>query len=347
MKRPHRRQFLHHRFAASRRNAMHLPRRQFLHLAAGIAALPLVSLTARAQTYPTRPVRVIVPYAPGGPTDLFARLIAQKLSEHLGQQFFVEHAGGAGANIGIGLPAKASPDGYTLLVAAAPLVINPTLSGAVPYDPVKDFDPITLAVASPGLLTVHPSLPVHAVKELVALVSNNPRKYSYSSPGTGTPPHLVGELFRLSLKLDLVHVPFNSGGLAIGSTLAGHTPVSFGTLPPAVAHIKDGKLRALAVTSKARSQTLPDVVTMAEAGYPDIAGESWFGVVAPATTPRNIIVLLNREIARITALGDVKERLATLGFEPVATSPEQFGGRIKSDAETWAKVIRAANIKPE
>jgi tripartite-type tricarboxylate transporter receptor subunit TctC len=331
MKLPHRRQFLR-RLAASRRNAVQLPRRQFLHLAAAVAALPLVSLTARAQAYPTRPVRVIVPYAPGGPTDLFARLIAQKLSEHLGQQFFVENVGGAGGNIGMGRAAKAPPDGYTILVAAAPLVINPTLYGAVPYDPVKDFDPITLAVASTVLLTVHPSLPAQTVRNLIALIRDNPGKYSYASPGTGTPPHLVGELFRLSLKLDLVHVPFNSGGLAIGSTLAGHTPVSFGTPPAAVAHIKDGKLRALAVTSKARSQALPDVATMAEVGYPDIAGESWFGVVAPATTPREIIVLLNREIVRITALDDVKQRLATLGFEPVATSPEQFGGRIKSDA---------------
>jgi tripartite-type tricarboxylate transporter receptor subunit TctC len=326
---------------------MPLPRRQFLHLAAGVAALPLASLTARAQIYPTRPVRVIVPYAPGGPTDLFARLIAQKLSERLGQQFFVENIGGAGGNIGMGRAAKAPPDGYALLVAAAPLVINPTLYGVVPYDPIKDFDPITLAVASTVLLTVHPSLPARTVKDLIALIRDNPGKYSYASPGTGTPPHLVGELFRLSLKLDLVHVPFNSGGPAIGSTLAGHTPVSFGTLPPALAHIRDGKLRALAVTSKARSQSLPDVATMAEAGYPDIAGESWFGVVAPARTPREIIGLLNREIVRVTALDDVKTRLATLGFEPVATSPEQFGGRIKSDAETWAKVIKAANIKPE
>src|SRR5262245_20224006 len=297
MKFPNRRQLL--RLAASRRNAMQLPRRQFLHLAAGVAALPLVSLSARAQTYPTRPVRVIVPYAPGGPTDLFARLIAQKLSEHLGQQFFVENIGGAGGNIGMGRAAKAPPDGYTILVAAAPLVINPTLYGAVPYDPIKDFDPITLAVASTVLLTVHPSLPARTVKDLIALVRDNPGKYSYASPGTGTPPHLVGELFRLSLQLDLVHVPFNSGGLAVGSTLAGHTPVSFGALRPAVAHIQDGKRRALAVRSKAR--TLPDVATMAEAGYPDIAGESWFGVVAPAKTPREIIALLNREIVRITA----------------------------------------------
>ena len=326
---------------------MKLLRRQFLHLAASAAALPALSRFALAQAYPTRPVRVIVPYAPGGPSDLFGRLIAQKLSEHLGQQFFVENLAGAGGNIGMGRAAKAAPDGYTILVAAPPLVINPTLYGAAPYDPLKDFDPITLAVASTVLLAVHPSLPAQTVNDLIALIRDNPGKYSYASPGTGTPPHLVGELFRLSLKLDLVHVPFKSGGLAVGSTLAGHTPVSIGTPPPAVAHIKEGKLRALAVTSKVRSQALPDVATMAEAGYPDIAGESWFGMVAPATTPREIVGLLNRAIVRITVLGDVKERLATLGFEPVATSPEQFGTRIKSDAETWAKVIRAANIKAE
>jgi tripartite-type tricarboxylate transporter receptor subunit TctC len=326
---------------------MRFPRRTFLRLAAGTAALPALSHIARAQSYPTRPVRVIVPYAPGGPTDLFARLIAQKLSEHLGQQFFVENIAGAGSNIGLGRGARAAADGYTLVVAAAALVINPTLYGKVPYDPVKDFDPVTLAVTSTVVLTVHPSLPVQTVKDLVALIASNPGKYSYASPGTGSPPHLVGELFRLTLDLDLVHVPFNSGGLAVGSTLAGHTPISFGTPPPVVAHVKDGKLRALAVTSKGRSQSLPDVPTMAQAGYPDIAGESWFGIVAPTTTPRDIIAQLNREIVKITALPDFQERLATLGFETVGIGPDEFGARIKTETESWARVIRAANIKPE
>ena len=184
---------------------MKLPhRRQLLHLAASVAALPAVSRFAWAQAYPARPVRVIVPYAPGGPSDLFARLISQKLSERLGQQFFVENIGGAGGNTGTGRGARAAPDGYTILVVGAPFAINPSLYTTLPYDPLKDFDPVTLAVAATVVMTVHPSVPAHSVKELIALIANNPGKYSYASPGTGTPPHLVGELFRLSLNLDLV-----------------------------------------------------------------------------------------------------------------------------------------------
>src|SRR5262245_37179998 len=187
---------------------MKLPRRTFLHLAAGAAALSALLRVARAQAYPTRPVRVIVPFAPGGPTDIFARLVAQKLSEHFGRQFCVEHIGGAGGNIGMGQGAKAAPDGYTMLVTGAPIVINPTLYERVPFDPYKDFDPVTIAVTSPDMLSVNPSLPVQSVKDLVALIKAHPGKYNFASPGTGTPGHLVGELFRLSLGLDLVHVPF-------------------------------------------------------------------------------------------------------------------------------------------
>jgi tripartite-type tricarboxylate transporter receptor subunit TctC len=326
---------------------MKLPRRNFLHLAAGAAALPAVARIARAQSYPARPVRVIVPYAPGGPTDVFGRLIAQKLSEQLGRQFFVENIGGAGGNIGMGRAARADRDGHTVVMVATPLAINPSLYDSVPFDPIKDFDPVTLAVSTTTVLAVHPSVPAQTTRDLVALIRANPGKYSFASPGTGTPSHLLGELFRLSLKLDLVHVPFNSGGLAIGSNLAGHTPLSFGTPPPALPHLKDGKLRALAVTSKARVPTLPDVPTMAEAGYPDVEGESWFAVAVPAGTPKEIIALLNREIVKAMALPDVKERLETLGFDSIASTPEEFGARIRTDTEKWGKVIRAANIKPE
>jgi tripartite-type tricarboxylate transporter receptor subunit TctC len=324
---------------------MKLPRRKFLYLAAGAAAQPAVARIARAQSYPARPVRVIVPYAPGGPTDVFGRLIAQKLSEQLGRQFFVENIGGAGGNIGMGRAARADRDGHTVVMVATPLAINPSLYDSVPFDPIKDFDPVTLAVSTTTVLAVHPSVPAQTTRDLVALIRANPGKYSFASPGTGTPSHLLGELFRLSLNLDLVHVPFNSGGLAIGSNLAGHTPISFGTPPPALPHLKDGKLRALAVTSKARVPTLPDVPTMAEAGYPDVEGESWFAVAVPAGTPKEIVALLNREIVKAMALPDVKERLATLGFDSIASTPEEFGARIRTDTEKWGKVIRAANIK--
>ncbi len=323
------------------------PRRQFLRLAAGAAALVAVPRVGTAQAYPARPVRVIVPFAPAGPTDVFARLMAQKLSEQLGAQFYVENIAGAGGNIGAGRAAQSSPDGYTLLVNGANHVVNPALYQRVPYDPTKDFDPVTLAVTAPAVLTVNPTLPVDTVRDLVALIRAHPGKYSYASPGVGTPPHLVGELFRLSLGLDLVHVPFNGGGPAIASAVAGHTPISFGSMAPAVPLVKDGKLRALAVSSKTRSHALPDVSTMTEAGYPDVAGESWFAVVAPAGTSKDIIALLQREIAQAIVAPDMKERLATLGYEPVASTPEECAAQFRTEIAKWGKVIGEAGIKAQ
>jgi tripartite-type tricarboxylate transporter receptor subunit TctC len=323
-------------------------RRQFLHLAAGAAALPAVSRFAWAQTYPSRPVRLIVPYAAGGGLDIVARLIAQKLSEHLGKQFFVENIGGAGGNIGTVRGARAGADGYTMVVVASPFIVNPILNQTVPYDPIKDFDPVALAVAAPVMLAVNPSLPVRTVNDLVTLIRANPGKYSYASGGTGTRSQLTAELFKQSLKLDLVHVPFNGAGPAVLSALAGHTPVFPQTPPTLVQHVKDGTLRALAVMSKARSRTLPDVPTMAEAGYPGIEGEEWYAVVVPAGTPKEIIRLLNREIVGIIAREDISEPLAKLGFEPVSTMiPEELAGQFKAETEKWGKVIRAAKIKAQ
>jgi tripartite-type tricarboxylate transporter receptor subunit TctC len=319
-------------------------RRQFLQLAAAAATSALPTLAA-AQAYPARPVRVIVPYAPGGPADILARLAAQKLSEALGRQFYVENVGGAGGNLGMGQGARAAADGYTLLVVPPNIVVNPAMYDTVPYDPYKDFDPVTIAVASPTVLTVHPSLDVRTVNDLVAMIKSNPGKFSFASPGTGTPPHLIGEHFRLSLGLDLVHIPFNSAGLAVASTVAGHTPIAFTSLPPAVPQIKDGKLRALAVTSKTRSQALPEVASMTEAGYPGIVGEGWFAFIAPAGTPNDITALLYRELVRIISLPDVKERLAALGFDAVGTTPDESRAQFRTESEKWAKVIRDAGIK--
>jgi tripartite-type tricarboxylate transporter receptor subunit TctC len=324
---------------------MRFPRRQFLQLAAAAAATSALPTLAAAQAYPARPVRVIVPYAPGGPADILARLAAQKLSEALGRQFYVENVGGAGGNLGMGQGARAAADGYTLLVVPPNIVVNPAMYDTVPYDPYKDFDPVTIAVASPTVLTVHPSLDVRTVNDLVAMIKSNPGKFSFASPGTGTPPHLIGEHFRLSLGLDLVHIPFNSAGLAVASTVAGHTPIAFTSLPPAVPQIKDGKLRALAVTSKTRSQALPEVASMMEAGYPGIVGEGWFAFIAPAGRPNDITALLYRELVRIISLPDVKERLAALGFDAVGTTPDESRAQFRTESEKWAKVIRDAGIK--
>jgi tripartite-type tricarboxylate transporter receptor subunit TctC len=326
---------------------MRLPRRQFVRLAAAAMAAHAAPRIAWAQIYPEKRVRVIVPYAPGGPTDVITRLVAQKLTDHVGRQFFVENMGGGGGNIGMGRAAKAPPDGYTTLVVNPSYVINPTLYDKVPYEFEKDFDPVTLMVLTTLVLAVHPSVPAQTVKELVVLIKANPGKYSYASPGTGTPGHLVGEQFRLSLGLDIVHVPFNSAGLAVGSSVAGHTPICFASPSPAAQQVIEGRLRGLAVTIKARSQALPDVPTMAEAGFASIAGDNWQGVVVPAGTPREVIGFLHREIVKILALADIKDRLAVLGFEPVASTPAEFASQVRNEFDAWAKVIRASGIKAQ
>src|SRR6187431_1989920 len=248
--------------------------------------------------YPNKPVKVIVPFAPAGPTDVMARLIAQKLSETLGQQFYVENHAGAGGNLGMSLVAKSPADGYTILVASSSYVVNPSLYARNPYDPFKDFAPVTLAAASPNILVVHSDFPAKSVKELVDLIKKNPGKYNYAMPGTGTTPHLAGELFKLTFKLDLTTVPFNGAGPAIQSAVAGHTPIAFTALPPTAPQVQAGKLRGLAVTSAKRSSALPDVPTMAEAGVTGQESETMQGILVPAGTPKEIIDLLNREIEK-------------------------------------------------
>ena len=325
---------------------MKLPRRKFLQLVAGAAVLPMTSRLTRAQSYPARPVRMIVPYPPGGPTDVFARLIAQKLSDHLGKQFIVENVPGAGGNIGTGQAAKAPADGHTILVAVNSLVINPTLYATVPFDPYKDFDPVTLAVAFSTGLSVNPSVPANTIKELVTLIRANAGKYSYTSGGVGTPSHLLGELFRMSLSLDLPHVPFTGSGPAIGSVVAGHVPIAFTALTPALPQITSGKLRALAVMSKRKSPMLPNVPTAAEAGFAELDGDGWIGILVPVGTSRVIVDLLNREMKKIVSLPDVQQRMVPFGFDPIGTTPEEFLAQLKAEMEKWGKVIRAADIKP-
>ncbi|HSV24728.1 MAG TPA: tripartite tricarboxylate transporter substrate binding protein [Xanthobacteraceae bacterium] len=316
-------------------------------LIAGTLALGVAGMTsARAQTaYPNRPVRVIVPFAPGGVTDVVARLISGKISEQFGKQFYVENVVGGSGNVGMGQAARAAPDGYSMLTAFSSFVINPAMFERVPYDPVNDFNPVALAVTSTTVIVVNAELPVSNITELVALIRANPGKYSYASAGTGTTSHLAGEQFRLALALDLVHVPFSGGAPAMAAVVAGHTPIGMGTPTVAVPLVNDGKLSAIAVTSKTRTQTLPQVPTMAESGYRDIEGDSFVGFVVPAGTPKDIITLLNGEIVKSLATADMKERQAALGNDVVASTPEEFGHRLRAELAIWAKVIKAANIK--
>jgi tripartite-type tricarboxylate transporter receptor subunit TctC len=326
---------------------MNLPRRQFLYLATGAAALPAVLRIAGAQTYPTRPVRVIVPFAPGGPADVLARLIAQKLSQSLGQQFYVENQAGAGGNLGMSAGARAAPDGYTITIVGTSYVVNPSLYPKIPYDPHKDFAPVSLAAVSPNVLVIHPSIPASNVKELIAFLKANPGKYSFAHAGNGTTPQLSGEMFKHAQNLDLVSVPFNGSAPAIQSALAGHTPIAFTVLTPAVPQVKEGKLRALAVTTSKRSPALPDVPTLAEAGLFDQEADTLLGILVPARTPQPIVALLHREIGRAMSQSDVAEKLAVLGFEAIVSTPDEFAARIQTDIPKWAKVIQAANIKAE
>jgi len=315
----------------------------------GLFALLMLACVgeAVAQNYPSRTIRMIVPFAAGGPTDVIARIVAQKLSETWGQQIYAENVPGGGGNTGIAMAARAPADGYTILVVSTGFLVNPSMYAKVPYDPIKDFAPVTLVASSPNVLSVYPEVPAKSVRELIDLIKANPGKYSFAQPGTGSTPHLAGELFKLRFGLDLVMVPFNGAALAINSTLGGHTPIAFTALPPAMANIKDGKLRGLALLSLKRAAVLPDLPTMVEEGVPDQESDTLTGVVAPAGTPPAIVERWNSEIARVVALPETRQRLQDLGFEPVADAPAHFGERIKSEIAKWAKVVHDANIRAD
>ena len=314
-----------------------------------LAAAWLLSgvVAASAENYPTRPVRVVVGFPPGGPTDAIARIVAQKLTDNLGQQFFVENIGGAGGNTAAGQVARMTPDGYTIMAISTGFVVNPSLYAKVPYDPIKDFAPVTLVAASPNIVVVNPQVPAKTLPELVQLIRDNPGKYSFAGPGVGSTPHLGGELFRLAFKLDLVHVPFTGAGPAVQATVGGHTPIAFTALPSSLSAVQAGQLRALGVASAERVAGLPDVPTYAEQGVKDQDADTLTGIVAPAGTPKEIVDLLYREIAKIVAQPDVKERLTVLGFNPVANTPEQYGARIRLEIDKWGKVVHDAKLRIE
>jgi tripartite-type tricarboxylate transporter receptor subunit TctC len=324
---------------------MTLARRRLLQLTAATLAAPFVTRSARAQAYPTRPVRVIVTTGPGGQGDITARLVAAKLTETLGQSFYVENIGGGGGNIAMGTAARAAPDGYTILAATSNLVTNAGLYPKLPYDPDKDFAPISLLCSSPHLFTVHPSVPAQNVKELIALVkAAPPGKYSFASAGRGTPAHLAGELFKLTFGLDITHVPFNGGGPATAATVGGHVPIGVPALPTGLTYIRGGNLRALALFSSKRASALPDVPTMLEATGEDLPADIINGFVVPAGTPKPVIDRLYGEVIKVMAMPDTRQKLAGMGFDPVASTPEEFDVWMKRELKRWSQVIRDARI---
>src|SRR5216684_1346524 len=315
-----------------------------LVLAACAGLLFAAPALAQSPGYPDRPVKIIVPFAAAGPTDVVARLIALKLSEKFGQQFYIENMAGAGGNLGMGAAARAPGDGYTILFVSSSYTVNPSLYAKPPYDPDKDLAPVTKAAGSPNGLFVNPAIPAKSVQELVELIKANPGKYTFASPGIGTTPHLSSELFKLTFGLDFALAPFPGGGPSIQSVVAGHTPMCFKAIPPAIPLVKDGKLRALAITAKTRSPLLPDVPTFDEVGIKDQEAETMQGVFVPAATPKPIVDLLQREIARIVALPDVKDRMLAIGLETGGMSSAEFAAYVKADIAKWKKVITDANI---
>ncbi len=319
-------------------------RRALIAVAVAIAVAWAPSV-AGAETYPDRPVRLIMPSAPGGGPDVAARVIAQKLSDIFGKQFFVENIPGGGQNTGMSAAARAKPDGHTILVGMSTFIVNPMIYAKAPFDPIKDFTPVTLLGVSHFVLAVHPSVPANNARELIDLIKANPGKYNFTSPGFGTTPHLLGELLRLRFDLDFVHVPFNGGALAAQATVAGTTQVYFAPVSLAVPQVKEGRLRALAVTTRTRLSDLPDVPTAAEAGLPGEGADTIVGVLAPAGTPKTIVDLLHREIVKVTAMPDVSGRFAAIGLERVGSTPAEFAAYIESETARWRKVIRDANIR--
>ena len=327
--------------------------RQLAKRLVGMAALAgMLCLGAttvlHAQDYPTKPVRFVVPFAPGGTTDVLARLIGEKLSVSLGQQFVIDNQAGAGGNIGTAQVAKAEPDGYTILMGTVGThAINQSIYPRLPFDPIKDFAPVTLVATVPNVLVVNPEVPVHSVAELIELAKAKPGELNFASSGNGSSIHLSGELFKSMTGVDMVHVPYKGSGPAVVDLLGGQVEMMFDNLPSSAPHIKAGKLRPLGVTSKERSPTLPDVPTIAEAGVPGYEALSWFGVLVPAGTPDAVVTRLQQEIAKILADPAMRERFAELGAVPAGDTPAEFAAFIGSETAKWADVVQKAGITLE
>ena len=314
-------------------------------LLSGALSLPALVAHAADSQYPSRPIRFMVPFPAGGPTDVIARLMAQKLTEAWGQQVVVDNRAGAGGNIGMGIAANSAPDGYTVLFVSSAYFVNPGLYKQVSYDPYKSFIPISNIAASPHAFFAHPSQPVKTLPDLIDVVRKDPRKYSMATPGIGTTPDLNAHLLRLEAKLDIVLVPYAGGAPSMAAVLANQVPFGCQAIPPLMPHIKGGRLRPLALTAEKRSPALPDVPTMAEAGFKGHEAETIQGFLVPAGTSNAIVTRLHSEAMRIVALPDVKSRILDLGFDIVASSPQEFAAQVKREVPKWAKVVKDANIQ--
>ncbi len=327
---------------------IHFSRRSLIQAAALAALAP--ARAAWAQTaWPTKPVRLVVPQPPGGSTDAIGRLLAEKLTESLGQTVFVDNRGGATGTIGADFVAKAPPDGYTLLFNAGSIAVAASMYPNLPYDLAKDFAPVTMVASQPNVVAVHPSVPVKTVAELIAWIKANPGKVNYGSAGYGAATHLAPELFKYQAKVDMQHIPFKGGGPALLAAVAGDVQVTFATASEALAQAQAGKLRLLAITSSGRSRVplLSSLPTVSESGVPGYEFTTWYGVWATAGVPRPVVEKLNSHVVKILGLPEVKERFARLSLEPVTSTPAEFDAMVKKNIEVWANVVRAANIKPE
>ena len=301
---------------------------------------------ALGQAYPAKAIRMVVGFPPGGGTDIVGRIIAQKLSDAVGQQVIVDNRGGASGQLAAEIVAKSAPDGYTIMMAhIAAIAILPSLVSKLPYDAQKDFAPISLAAIGPNLLVVHPSVPAHTVKELIALAKAHPGQLQYASPGAGTVQHLAGELFKLQTKVDILHVPYKGSGQSIVDLIAGQVHMDFDAIPPVINYVRQGKLRAIAVTSAKRSQQLPDIPTIEESGVPGFDMSTWWGLVAPAAVGKDVVSKLAGETVKLLKQPDVREKIAFVGADPVGNSPEEFAAFIRSETEKYARIVKAANIK--
>jgi tripartite-type tricarboxylate transporter receptor subunit TctC len=307
----------------------------------GAIVLAAASAGVFAQAYPTKPVTIIVPWPPGGPSDIAARPMAKALTDEMKQTFIIDNRGGAGGNIGTAMVAKAAPDGYTLLItSSAPIVINPSLYKQMPFDPQKDLAPITNLLRVPLILAIHPSVPVKNLQELIAYVNSQKGKIQYASAGNGTPQHLTGELFKATAKLDMIHVPYKGSAPAITDLIGGHVPIMFDSAIAILPHIKGGKVKAIAITSAKRSSILPDVPTFGESGLKGFESYAWYGFFAPAKTPKEIIAKLNAEAVKAMKQPEWQKVLADTGSENVGDTPEQFAAFIKAEAGKWSKVVK-------